>query len=230
MKKFYKSTVVILLFTIILSTFCISAKAAPINPGITLDGNFTDWDGKPAVSDVKHDVKNTKNDFINTKYIADNNYLYLYVERLAASKNAPWHFEVVIPNGVCGQNKNIDLFNKGKLSFVPVFDVTVSFEKSLTLVTVSCNEQSIESTLSSSANGKIIEFRIPLDKVGLRGFNKEIQFTLLSDSDEGDNADWLPDAYPITLTTGPTGAIITSILFFLGVSFLVYSVKGKVGN
>jgi hypothetical protein len=230
MKNCYKIALVILFFTIVLSVPTVAAHAAAINAGITLDGNFSDWNGKPGVSDGKHDVNNTENDFINTKYIADNNYLYLYVERLAASKNAPWHFKVIIPNGVSGQNKNINLFNKGKLSFVPVFDVTVSFEKSLNLVSVSYNGQSIESTLSSSPNGKIIEFRIPLDRVGLSGFSKEIQFALQSDSDKDNNADWLPEAYPITLTTGPTGAVITSIIFFLGVSFLVYRVKEKVRN
>ena len=226
MKRKYKIMLLLLFFTIFLSTatstFTITTHAATINPGITLDGDFTDWNGKPEISDIKHDIKSPAMDFINAKYIADNNYLYLYVERLAASKSQPWHFQVIIPNGTSGQNKNINLFNRGKISFVPVFDVNTSLEKSTTLVTVSYSGQTIETTLSSSSNGRSIEFRIPLNMVGLSGFDHEVQFTLLSDKDDEGTVDMLPDAYPITITTGPTGFMFTSILFFIGISFMAF--------
>lgn len=227
MKRFYKIGMLSLILIIL---FCIAPKntyAATINSGITLDGSFSDWAGKPDVIDIKNDIKSPQNDFIDVKYITDDEYLYLYAERLAASKNNPWHFEVIIPNGITGQNEEVNLFNNGKASFLPVFDVTVSFQKNLNLVTIGYSGQTLETTLSSSANGKAIEFRIPLSKVGLSGPNHEIQFALKSDPDKNNNIDYLPDAYPITLTTGPTGGIYTSVIFFVGVAVMIIKFNKK---
>lgn len=227
MRRSFIICILILLFSIGFSTNAKAESTSTIKTDIKIDGDFSDWNGKPEISDLKHDIKNPKSDIVDMKYIADNDDLYLYVERLSGSKSEPWHFSVIIPNAPTGQNKLIDLFNKGKQTFVPVFDITTTFDKGLNLVNVSYNGQSVDTTLSCSSNGKEIEFKIPLSMVGLSGINQEVQFVIQSDNGDGNIADWSPNEYPITITTGPTGWIVTSVLFFIGVSCLAFMVCKK---
>ena len=50
---------------------------------------------------------------------------------------------------------------------------------------------------------KEVEFRVPLEKVGLNGLNKEIQFMIKSDADpETCETDWVCDGKPIIFTNG----------------------------
>lgn len=214
---------------LLLITFACTSKTFAENPlvktsGITLDGNFNDWVGKPELTDTKHDIKSPWLDFLTVKYIADNEYLYVYVERLAAKKSEPWHFDVVIFNAVSGQPQLQYPFGQSESVYAPQFDITTSFpgSRNKALVNVSFNGQDIESIFSSSNNDKEIEFRIPLSKVGLDGFNKQIKFAIKSDIDDDGVIDWVPDKYAITLTTGPTGAVISSIVFFIVVSLIAY--------
>ena len=93
------------------------------------------------------------------------------------------------------------------------------------MVKVGFDGEDIEETYSSSMDGKEIEFRIPLQKVGLDGLNKQIEFTLKSGNNENHtDIDWLPDGYPITITTGPTFWELSSVLFFAVVSYTAYRV------
>ena len=223
-----KTGIKIMMF-LLLITFSYATKTFAENPlvktsGISLDGNFDDWVGKPELSDPNKDTKGPWMDFLNVKYIADNEYLYIYVERLAAKKSEPWHFDVVIFNAVSGQPQLQYPFGQSESIYAPQFDITTSFpsSKNEALVNVSFDGQNIENTFTSSNNNKEIEFRIPLSKVGLDGFNKQIKFAFKSDTTSGAVIDWVPDKYEITMTTGPTGSKISSILFFIVVSLIAY--------
>ena len=214
----------LIIFTFATKTF---AQNTPVKTsGITLDGNFEDWVGKPELSDPKQETKGPWQDFLEVKYIADNEYLYLYVERLAAKKSEPWHFSVVIFNNVSGQPQLQYPFGQSQSVYAPQFDIVTSFpsSKNNALVNVSFNGEDIESTFSSSNNDKEIEFRVPLSKVGLDGFNKQVKFALKSDTEDNAVIDWVPDRYAITMTTGPTGSEITSIFFFIVISLIVYRI------
>ena len=67
---------------LLLITFSYATKTFAENPlvkasGITLDGNFDDWVGKPELNDPNKDSNGPWVDFLSVKYIADNEYLYL---------------------------------------------------------------------------------------------------------------------------------------------------------
>lgn len=194
---------------------------------IRLDGDFTDWENKPFVSDPKHDIKTTWFDFLNVGYFADDQYLYLYVNRLSAKKSEPWHFHVVILNAEEGEMHVHYPFGSDNPISAPQFGITSYNIKNKshtgTIVNVSFDGEEIEETFSAANNGKKIEFRVPLSKVGLEGLNKEIEFMLKSDVDEKTGKiDWVPDGRKIIVTTGPTFWQISTVLLFAAVSVVAY--------
>jgi len=206
-----------------------SMQTIAADPGIVLDGSFKDWKGKPNVSDPKHDIKTTWMDFLQAAYFADEEYLYLQVKRLSAEKSAPWHFNVVMMNGVKGEL--IEHYPVGsKAVYAPQFDIVVDYQDNRSqngaLVNVSFEGELLESTFSSDNNAKIIEFRVPLASVGLEGQNKQIKFMLKSDKVNG-IIDWVPNGKPIIVTTGPTFFELTTIVFFGFVSYSAFIVMKK---
>jgi hypothetical protein len=227
--RFY--IIVLLLMFIFISpmrSFAANSSASDI----ILDGNFDDWSDKPFVSDAKHDEKSPWLDFLEVRYFADNQYLYLKVERLSANKSEPWHFNVVVLNAVSGQKQIQYPFGQSKPVYAPQFDINTEYNgnksNSGDVVTVSFNGENIESTFSASNNGKEIEFKIPLSQVGLDGLNKEIQFMLKSDIDsKTGQTDWAPEGRSIIITTGPTFWQLSSIFSFIVVSFIAYGIYRK---
>jgi hypothetical protein len=205
------------------------AVTSPVT-GIVLDGSFTDWENKPLVRDPKNDSNSPYNDFQQVRYIADKDYLYLYVERLAANKSEPWHFNVIILNAVKGQN-NVQVPSGATKSINgEVFDITTHYAENKSgtqaFVTVSFNGRDLESTLSVSNNAKEIEIRIPLDQVGLDGFNKEVKFVLRSEGNSEGEIDWLPDRDYILVATGSTGWKLSTAVMFIFASVVVYKMYG----
>lgn len=69
---------------------------------IELDGSFEDSVDKSFVSDSKRDSCDTWKDFVNVGYFADDEYLYLKVERQSSNKSEPWQFYVVMLNATEG--------------------------------------------------------------------------------------------------------------------------------
>lgn len=259
MKNRLKIILLLLIFTFISSTKVLAANSTTNK--IIIDGNFEDWKNKPSVSDSKHDIKSPWLDFVQVEYFADDKYLYLDVQRQSAKKSEPWHFNVVILNAVKGKKQLQYPFGYNKPVYAPQFDISTYYtdEKSCkgALVNVSFNGENIEKTFSVSNDGKEIEFRIPLSKVGLDGLNKEIQFMLKSDVNEkngdnnqskqkeGDNnqwgrnggddnktnvVDWAPNDRPIIITTGPTFWQLSSVFLFTTVSFMAYGVYKKINK
>ena len=226
MKAGIRTILFLLLISFTFATNTFAENPITKTSGITLDGNFDDWEGKPELNDAKHDTKSPWLDFLDIKYIADNEYLYLYVERLAAKKSEPWQLGVVIFNAVSGQTELQYPFGQRIPVNAPQFDITTSFpgSKNEALVNVSFNGQDLESTFSSSNNDKEVEFRIPLSKVGLDGFNKQVKFAIKSGFEKNTVIDWAPDKYEITMTTGPTGSEISSIFFFIVISLMAFKI------
>lgn len=197
---------------------------------IELNGNFEDWLDKPSVSDQKHDSGDTWKDLLNVGYFADDEYLYLRVERLSANKSEPWRFYVVMLNAVKGGT--IDQYPYGdEPVYAPQFEILTEFDdkKSHNGIEVSVffEGSQLETTLSSENNAKEIEFRVPLESVGLNGLNKDIQFMIKSNDVNREEVDWIAEGRPIIITTGPTFYQFTTIVFFGGVSFVAYKVINK---
>lgn len=225
----------IFILLLFFASFCsIDANAASlkdVNANVTLDGKFSDWTGKPELDGLGNSGMNPQYDIEVVKYITDNTYLYLYTKRKSGSKADPWNFSVVITDAKSNKNRLVNLFNSGIKVSSAVFDIETTFSKGMDTVSVGYNGQSLERTLAVSADGKEIEFRIPLKNVGLDGFNQMVQFAVLSPSNNTGGIYWLPNLYPITITTGSTGWQIPSILFFMGVfltAFMAYRNSGHI--
>lgn len=209
--------------------FGFSAASVSDDKGIQIDGAFDDWNDKPYIEDAKHDIKSTSNDLEKIKYLADENYLYLYVERQSARKSEPWHFNVVFLNGARGDKHKVFPFNVDEPVYAPMFDVTLSYDDRKNsdggLVNVGIDGEDIESTYSAADNGKAIEFRLPLNLVGLNGISKQVSFALCSDIDEREGVrDWVPDNRPVIVTAGPTFWQLSSLVFFIVISAAVYGI------
>ena len=197
---------------------------------IELDGSFEEWVDKPSVSDAKQDSGDTWKDFLNVGYFADNEYLYLKVERLSANKSEPWHFYVVMLNAEKGNAIAQYPFGNDAV-YAPQFEIVTQYDDKKSQngieVNVFFGGELLETTLSSDNNAKEIEFRVPLESVGLNALNKDIEFMLKSDEDSSADVDWVADGRPIIITTGPTLYQFTTIVFFAGVSFAAYKVIKK---
>ncbi len=218
----YIIKIALLLLLLILSLTGI-AFANNDDAPIAIDGAFRDWDGKPYIADSKHDVKTPASDITALSFIADNKYLYLSVERIAAKKSEPWNLSVIMINGSEGEMYPQDIPGYKAFSS-PQFDIICDYNnsnnKSKMLINVYLDGVKLESSFSGSANGKNIEFRLPLEKVGLSGKNKSIMFTVKSQNDKKE-ADWVPDGKTIVVTTGPSLWTFSYVIFF-GFVFLVF--------
>lgn len=251
MKRRIIILVCILLLVITFSTKVFALKGFSNTQRIKIDCNFDDWRNKPYYIDYKHDIKSTELNFLMVKYFTDDEYLYLYVERQSAKKSKPWDFQVIILNAEKGKEDYEEIPTQYKyykkhnyyrpykfeeMGYVS-FDISSNYDnykghKGIP-VKISMDGEVIETTLSASNNSKSIEFRIPLEKVGLDGPNKEIKFMLKSGYDkkakkQGEYPyDWVPNGKPIIITTGPTYWQSSSIIFFIAVSFISYRIYRK---
>lgn len=256
MKKNYKILVVFL----ILLLFPIRAEAASSSGNIIIDGNFDDWTGKPTINDTIGDISYPWQDVSKLSYFTDQNYLYLCVTRESGVTSFDWDLDIFIlnpeknstkldktvSNKINQMNKNVTSSNsKNKNVYASVFEVRTYYaydypyyeEKGI--VDVTFGNKEIESTYSASKDGKKIEFRIPLNLIGLSGFDKQIRFFIASHDDfywkHGyfyyDEVDWVPDEGSILVTTGGTNWKLTTAVFFISVSagaFIVYKKKYQI--
>ncbi|MGG2067175.1 Firmicu-CTERM sorting domain-containing protein [Bacillus sp. S14(2024)] len=203
---------------------------------ITIDGNFSDWNNMPYVSDRKGDVPNGMNneDITGVKYYSDGEYLYLYVERQSAghSKQDGWTFHVIFPDakqGGRGNSESIEV--NGKCQMVQYRYAIVN------LISGKGNEYSLnvdsgkyqEQTLSVSDNKKEMEFRVPLKEFGLDK-QKEIRFALKSNVNgevcpAKNTIDWVPDRDGwINIDNGPTLWQFSAIIGFGIAGFAAYRI------
>ncbi|AAK80474.1 hypothetical protein BJV85_001366 [Clostridium acetobutylicum] len=210
-----KRLLIIFFSVIIICSSCSTAYAAASNQstGITLDGSFYDWRNMPGVFYAEYDSSTYWVNYIEVKYVSSKDYLYLFVDRTYASSSSYWHFSVIMLNATKGFTNHQ----------YPQFDVTTNYSWYYSpVVNVSFNGTSIESTYSASDNRYAVEFRIPLAQVGLNGVSKQVQFLIKADPNPYVYGGYLNYSPQITVTTGPTLWQLSSIIAFLGVSFLVY--------
>ncbi|CAG9613065.1 hypothetical protein BACCIP111899_02260 [Bacillus rhizoplanae] len=205
-------------------------------PPITIDGNFSDWNNMPYVSDTKGDVPNGMNneDITGVKYYSDGEYLYLYVERQSAghSNQDGWTFHVIFPDAKQGGRSNSESIEvNGKCQMIQYHHSIVN------LISGKGNQYSIsvdsgkyqEQTFSVSSDKKELEFRVPLKEFGLDK-QKEIRFALKSNiSGEvcpaKNTIDWVPDRDGwITIDNGPTLWQFSAIVGFGIVGFAAYRI------
>jgi len=251
LKRELKIIILILLFTISLSTEVFALKGSQNPQEIEIDGDFDDWKDKPYLSDYKRDIVSSSLNFTEVRYFADGEYLYLYVERKSAKKSQPWDFDLLILNAERGwkqygviptkfkYNRKYKYYiasNFKRVKYVK-FDISTddSYRKNNrgTPIKVCLNNEKIESSMSISSNNKRVEFRIPLERVGLEGENKEIKFMLKSAFDIKSYKkglypyDWIANGKPIIMTTGSTYWQMSALIFFIVVSFIGYRFTKK---
>ncbi|MDC2866945.1 Firmicu-CTERM sorting domain-containing protein [Bacillus sp. BP-3] len=214
--------------------------AAAKKPPITIDGDFSDWNNMPYVSDPKGDAPSGMNheDITGVKYYSDGEYLYLYVERQSAGhhKNS-WTFHVVFPYAKQGGQEKweyVDIDGKCQMMqyrypIVWVGEVGKGNQYAVKVTAGSYQEQ----TLSVSSNKKQVEFRVPLKEFGLDK-QREIRFGLKSNVSgqvcpAKNTIDWVPDRDGwIYIDNGPTVWQFSAIAGFGIVGFAAYRIlKGK---
>ncbi len=213
--------------------------------GIEIDGNFDDWDGKPHIIDNEDDIRSDWLNFTKVGYFADDQYLYIYAERLSSKSFYPWRFNVVILNAKEGKQRydyiptKYEYDDKDKY-YQPTryrkrkyaqFQISTDYSyyrnKKGTPIGISFNGKKIETVLLDSNSNKRIEFKLPLDKVGLDKENIDVKFMIKSSFDIKSYRkglypyDWVADGKPIIITTGPTYWQISSIPFFIMTIFIV---------
>lgn len=251
MKKGLRILILILLFTIILSTQVFAVKLSQSEHGIEIDGEFDDWKDKPYFRDYKRDIVSTSLNFREVRYFADEEYLYLYVERQSAKKSQYWNFDLLILNAERGRKHygiiptkykydrkyNYYIASKFKKFKYVKFDIGTdhSYRRNYKgiPIKVCINDEKIESRISASNDNKRIEFRIPLEKVGLEGENKEVKFMLKSSFDIKAYRkglypyDWIANGKPIIMTTVSTFWQVSAIVFFAAISFMGHRIYKK---
>lgn len=222
----------LIIFLCVFSLSNIAFASSTSGGEISIDGNFDDWSGKPSLTDTKHDIKSPSLDFTGIQYFSDDQYLYLRVDRQAAKKSEPWDFKVVMLNAELGQKHLNYPFGSDKPVYAPQFEIksyyTGNSSSKGTAINVSFDGMDLETTFSAANNGKNIEFRVPLEMVGLSGQNKQVEFMVGSaeDSKTGE-VDWVPDGEKIVVTTGPVMGKWWQAIFFTAGSILAYGVFRK---
>lgn len=228
MKSIFKVVCAVLLVSFMFYTRVLAFDSGGNKSDIVIDGSFEDWKGKPYVEDSNRDIKMPWLDFTGLGYFTDDKYLYLHVVRQAAKKSEPWNFEVVVLNGSKGKMYLQYPFGSSNAVSAPQFDVSVSYDGNRSrngiLVKVSFDGQKLESTFSADNDAKEIEFRIPLNYVGLDGVNKEVKFALKFYADG--IAYWMPKG-TITVTNGPTLWKVSYIIFFIAASTSAYEIHKR---
>lgn len=251
MKKEIIILILILLLSIGFSTEAFAFERSQNTQEIMIDGDFDDWKDKPYVIDNKDDIRSNWLNFTEVRYFADDQYLYLYAERESSNNWYPWSFNILILNAEKGKiyydsipieykyDKKHKYYQPSKYKRVRYAQFKISrdysyYRKNKGIpIKVSFNGKKIETIFLTSNNNKRIEFKVPLENVGLDGQNKEVKFMLKSSFDVKAYSkglypyDWAPNGKPIIITTGPTYWQISSALFFLGVSFIVYGIYKK---
>ena len=215
-------------------------SASELESPIIIDGKYDDWVDKPSITDDKNDGVNPHEDLKEAKYITDDKYLYIYLERYPVEgeyKNSGlWDIWIPIINGNGNGAHNCffpwdrvdgEVWYPQKVStfkitttFVEVWDSTVQDMVKEFRVRVSLNGASIgEDRIFRDSDGSKFEIRLPLELVGLSG-NDEIQFSIGSDiSAANEDIDWIYSDGPIFVTQGPIFGILTP--FFVILAFIV---------
>lgn len=211
----------------------VRVDADEVSPPIVIDGVFDDWSDKASLIDSQGDGTNSHQDLKEVKYIIDDEYLYLYVERYPVEgeykDSGLWDLWIPIlnGNGHGGHNcffpwdkkddgswkaQNVSTF-KITSSFLEVWDsASQSMVKEFRVI-VKINGSSVgEDRAYRNVDGSKIELRLPLSKVGLTG-KDEVIFSVGSDiGAANENVDWIYNDGPITSTEGPIFGIFTGIL------------------
>ncbi|MEG0297398.1 MAG: hypothetical protein RR620_11835 [Clostridium sp.] len=221
-------------------------NAEELSSPIIIDGNYEDWSDKPSIIDVESDGVNSHEDLKELRYITDENYLYLYVERYPVEgeyKNQGlWDIWIPIINGNGNGAHNTflpwdkvegEVWYPQKVStfkittaFVEVWDSSVQAMVKEFRVRVKLGEDNIgEDRVFRNADGSKFEIRLPLSLVGLNG-NDEVIFSLASNiSAPNDDIDWIYSDGPIHNTQGPIFGILTGVIslgMFVWVAKVVY--------
>lgn len=201
--------------------------------GIVLDGLFDDWEDKPSVKDKSGDSgSNGTQDLKELRFYADEEYLYLYIERYKSAQG--WDLWVPIINGTGYEEsifmpwehgnleENKDEGWKWKSDKVSTFKINVdysSWNRNSLAVKPQIGGKSIgEDMTYFNTDGTKFEIRLPLDLVGLKGVNKEIKFSVASDISQyaPTSIDWIKDDGPIVITQGPIFGALTPMVALLG--------------
>ncbi|MGL5153013.1 MAG: hypothetical protein ACRC7N_20840 [Clostridium sp.] len=227
--------VILTLVFILISIPSAYVKADTIQSEIILDGKFEDWSGKPIIKDKTGDAPKSKDDLIELRYYTNEEYIYVYLEREHPQGKEEWDSQVVFLNGKGSTDEHyIPWENEGvsphewKGSYYTTVKINVNFEywpKEQFRVQLKLGGENIETTYSSSPDGKKIEFRVPLKSIGLDGQGQEIKMAVKSPPEAyHPNIDWIGDNGPIIITPGPIFGSLTGLVVLMSVGSVAYIV------
>lgn len=230
-------------FCMVFSLFSIiNVNADELNPPISIDGVFDDWSNTPSLIDPSGDGTNNHEDLKAVKYITDDQYLYLFIERYPVdgeyNGNGLWDIWIPIINGnrygahncfFPWDRKDGEVWRAQSVStfkvvgnFKEKWDQQLGGNVKLFEVRIKINGESVgEDYLFKGLDGSKIEIKLPLSKVGLSG-NDEVVFSVGSDIGAANEyVDWIDNNGPITSTQGPifgvlTGALIIAAFVWVG--------------
>lgn len=240
MMKSTKSRILISIVLIcIINLFVIKQVAAYENKIIKIDGEFQDWDDKPIIYDEAGDAPISQ-DIHQVKFFVSDQYLFLKINKSSNYKlKENWNFEVLMVDTPRGEKVKEYIYKDKKLTPVNVSSFQVSvYEtkrkgKGEFAISVSKDKVLIETTFSVSKDGGELEFRLPLNLVGIQGPSKNIRFIIKSNlnAKSFSEIEFVPNAGVTLISMVPTlGSVYVELFIFLVIVVVIkkYRLRKKV--
>lgn len=210
---------------------------------IKIDGKFEDWIDMPLQEDVQGDSGRLSQDLKEVRFFAEDDNLYLYIERYPSNEPlVDWDLRVPIiggtgntyPNFFPWENQGIENSDDWGSSNVSTFRVSASYEswsKAMN-VSIKLGDKQIDKYRFENIdkNGLVFEVSIPLKEVGLDGPEKSVSFNVASAIDQyhKEKIDWIYNEGPILVTKGPIFGALTPVIAlagFAGIGFIATKKK-----
>lgn len=231
MKKTVSKIVILLILAFFINVTITQSVIAEDNKIIKIDGKFEDWDDKPIINDKVGDAPISE-DIKEVRYFVSDKYLFLKVKRNDNYKvKENWNFEVLMIDTPQGKKTTEFIFKEKKL--VPInstsFQISVyeikNKGKGKYVVSVSKDKIPVETFFSASKDGKEIEFRLPLDLVGIQGPSKTIKFVIKSNLNArtASGFEFVPDSGVTLISMVPAiGSMYFQMFIFLLLVVTIY--------
>lgn len=218
-------------------------KAYETEPAIVIDGEYEDWEDKPAVYDRIGET-NGNTDFKELRFYREGKWLYLYLERIDPTRPVQWDLRIPIinankrygttpvflpwdeikdedgnPTGVWPNNDNPtqEVAYQATISYRDGWDSSLGQMVYITEISViqgGCYRENFRFRYTDPAR---VEFAIPLNWVGLGDEMDEVSFAVGANTNASTHAqlDWVGEEGPINITQGPIFGSLTPVVALL---------------
>lgn len=238
MVRVTKGLIFLLLFCLLGKNYAYADTINEKSSEIVIDGELSDWDLMPGLTDKSGDASKLSQDLKEVRYFADSDYLYLYIERYEAAHN--WDLWIPIGNAKGGSGSVFypwENGNKDKQGWewtstygVTYFSITATYSNGIMSVYPSLKGERLEGGNYINSDGTRFEVKLPLDKIGLAGPDKKVSFSVASDISQWSpvNVDWIYDEGFINIDKGPIFGGLTPIVVLS--SFILVGLIARKNN